>query len=70
MSHTTDDSGTRASLNMRSDLDDISALWPAEHDPDKLLVFLEEERAARRRICTGIRSTDCRASAAATSMWS
>jgi hypothetical protein len=30
------------------DLDEISALWPPDHDPDALLEFLRQERTARR----------------------
>jgi hypothetical protein len=33
-----------------SDLEALGALWPAEHDPDAFLAFVQSERAARRQI--------------------
>ena len=30
-----------------NDLNELSALWPADDEPDELLVFLLSERAAR-----------------------
>ena len=30
-----------------SDLNELSALWPADDDPDELLAFLGKERTAR-----------------------
>ncbi len=38
-------------------LDEISALWPEEDDPDELLRFLNEERRIRRGL-QGDRSAD------------
>ena len=32
------------------DLDEISALWPVDDDPDKLLDHILSERSARRRV--------------------
>lgn len=35
------------------DLDEISALWPVDDDPDKLMDHILEDRSARRRISRG-----------------
>ena len=35
------------------DLDEISALWPVDDNPDKLLHHILSERSARRRISDG-----------------
>lgn len=35
------------------DLDEISALWPVDDDPDKLLDHILSDRSARRRISRG-----------------
>jgi len=35
------------------DLDEISALWPMDDDPDELLGYLSSERSARRRVSSG-----------------
>ncbi|MDI6752926.1 MAG: hypothetical protein QME78_00865 [Thermodesulfobacteriota bacterium] len=35
------------------DLDEISALWPVDDDPDKLMDHILSERSARRRISGG-----------------
>jgi len=35
------------------DLDEISALWPADDDPDKLMDYILADRSARRRISGG-----------------
>ena len=35
------------------DLDEISALWPVDDDPDKLIDHILAERSARRRISDG-----------------
>ncbi len=32
------------------DLDSISALWPVDDDPDRMLTYILEERTARRGI--------------------
>lgn len=40
------------------DLDSISALWPADDDPDRLLAYILDERSSRRRIARG-RSDPC-----------
>ena len=37
--------GVRAASN----LDEISALWPADDDPDKLLKYILGERSKRRK---------------------
>lgn len=36
-----------------SDLDEISALWPVDDDPDELLRHVLHERAARRTLAEG-----------------
>lgn len=33
-----------------ADLDEVSALWPADDDPDELLNFILEERKKRRSL--------------------
>lgn len=33
-----------------ADLDELSALWPADDDPDELLEHIQRERAARRHL--------------------
>ncbi len=35
------------------DLDSISALWPEEDDPDRMLAYILNERSSRRRITRG-----------------
>lgn len=35
------------------DLDSIAALWPEEHDPDRMLDYILNERLSRRRIARG-----------------
>jgi hypothetical protein len=45
--------GVRGKVEPVSDVDGIGGFWPADDDPDNLLVFLGEERLARRRVARG-----------------
>jgi len=37
-------------VSAASDLDEISALWPADDDPDQLLRYILLERTERRKL--------------------
>lgn len=43
----------RQGVESADDLDAIAALWPADDDPDDLLRYIQESRAARREIARG-----------------
>lgn len=49
-SQTLDDLAAQQGVSPVSDLDEISALWPADDDPDELLGHIQHEREARRRL--------------------
>ena len=49
-SQSLDDLAAQQGVSPASDLDEISALWPTDDDPDKLLEFVLREREARRRL--------------------
>jgi len=45
----------RQGIDPVEDLDELSALWPEEHDPDAFLEYILKERSDRRRIVAGER---------------
>ena len=48
-----DDLAAQQGVAAVSDLDELSALWPVDDDPDELLRHILQERAARRTLAGG-----------------
>jgi predicted DNA-binding antitoxin AbrB/MazE fold protein len=49
-SQSLDELAAQQGVSPVSDLDEISALWPADDDPDELLEHVQHERELRRRL--------------------
>lgn len=55
-SQSLDELAAQQGISPVNDLDEISALWPADDDPDELMEHIQGEREARRSLARGDRS--------------